>query len=227
MLSQKRMKINHAKRKSCKKQSKSKISKPKIGLATINARSVNNKVSVIWDAIYEHNLDLCAITETWLKSIDGPIIHQLSDKNYSYVGKNREHKKGGGVGLIFNKNVKVRPIELKNYVSFELLALDVHSDNRHIVLYIIYRPPNAASFQTFFAEFRQLLDVSVNITDNVVYTGDFNIAVNIDSKETREFNNILSEYGLKQYVTFATHILGNTLDLIITKENQKIITRCN
>ena len=42
--------------------------------AVVNCRSVGNKINDIKLEIYNHNLDLCALTETWIKEDENNTI---------------------------------------------------------------------------------------------------------------------------------------------------------
>ena len=62
-------------------------------------------------------------------------------------------------------------------------------------------------------------------TEPLLIVGDFNIHVNIpnDSKAT-QFLDLLSSLGLDQHVDKPTHISGNTLDLIITRSFDSLVS---
>ena len=64
---------------------------------------------------------------------------------------------------------------------------------------------------------------SVSTTNNVIMVGDFNLHINSpnddDACNIMEITQVL---GLHQNITFPTHILGNTLDLILSEANNKI-----
>ena len=45
--------------------------------AVINARSLRNKTAVFVDHIIDQNIDVCAVTETWLKDKDTASIADL------------------------------------------------------------------------------------------------------------------------------------------------------
>nr|XP_054774602.1 uncharacterized protein LOC129282765 [Lytechinus pictus] len=62
-----------------------------------NARSAVNKFDELSAIIQVHDVDLCAITETWYKH-DLP-LGLVSIPGYSMFIKSREHRSGGGVAL--------------------------------------------------------------------------------------------------------------------------------
>ena len=61
-------------------------------------------------------------------------------------------------------------------------------------------------------------------TDPLLITGDFNIHVSSKSdNDVLKFLDLLQSMGLRQHVEFPTHVSGNTLDLVITREVDSIL----
>jgi hypothetical protein len=63
----------------------------------------------------------------------------------------------------------------------------------------------------------------------MLMVGDFNIHVgNPGNPMANKFFSLLNSFGLSQQVHVATHLDGNhTLDLVITRDSENVITRCN
>ena len=53
------------------------------GGAWLNARSVQNKISLIHDLIVDDGADLVCITETWVGELGGVTLTQLCPPGYS------------------------------------------------------------------------------------------------------------------------------------------------
>lgn len=53
-------------------------------LLLLNAKTVNNKVCLIWDLILNENTDIVCITETWLGAAGGVILPQLCQGAFRY-----------------------------------------------------------------------------------------------------------------------------------------------
>jgi hypothetical protein len=51
---------------------------PQIKMCVINCQSIRNKADVLVDYIKDNNLDMVAMTETWLKSDDNRIVGDLT-----------------------------------------------------------------------------------------------------------------------------------------------------
>ena len=78
----------------------------------------------------------------------------------------------------------------------------------------LYRPPGPTA--SFFVEFQDVVSHLATFSGDLLIMGDFNLHVDISSKQTEDFQDILASLDLFQYVDFPTHIRGHTLDLMIT-----------
>ena len=93
----------------------------------------------------------------------------------------------------------------------------------------IYRPPyselHRVTTSTFFKESGEhLSDLAVS-SCRVLICGDFNIPVNENSStDTKRLCDILNATGFHQHVSGMTHRLGNTLDLVITRNSDSILS---
>ena len=85
---------------------------------------------------------------------------------------------------------------------------------------VLYRPP-LSKMDTFINEFFEIIS---NIhTSNTIILGDFNIYINQQTPASISLMHSLEMLNLKQYINFPTHIGGNTLDLVITPSDCKLI----
>ena len=111
---------------------------------------------------------------------------------------------------------------------FELLECSIQSNNHKFRLFVIYRPPPSKSNQlktsTFFEEWLDFLDYTVNISEEIIITGDLNFHIDdINNPDGRRFLETIYDRGLEQHVAGATHAHGHTLDVVISRENSRII----
>lgn len=100
-------------------------------LFTINCRFVKNKTVSFSDFIVENNVDIMAITETWLGTDTDQIV--LIPDGYKMCHKPRRGRKGGGVPVIARLNLKI--VEEKQScenVQFNFNTLDVSCTHRII-----------------------------------------------------------------------------------------------
>ena len=187
-------------------------------LCHINCRSVCNKASEVSDIIKDHDVDLCALGETWLKGDDRdkPVVAELLPDGFKIEHMARA-KRGGGVALVFREHISVAQKRRSNWESFEYMECLVQT-NVPLRLVIVYRPPHHGnSFNTFINDFTAYLEQLIVTNGQLLITGDFNIHLDGSSKECSDFMVLLRSFGLIQHVRVPTHTAGHTLDLLITK----------
>ena len=90
-------------------------------VSVMNARSVRNKTLIIKDFVVDNNVDVLAITETWLRSGDDVIIGELIPAGYCLSECPRLGGAGGGVGLLYKKGIKMKTRLCDKFTSFEWL----------------------------------------------------------------------------------------------------------
>ena len=70
-------------------------------LAHINARSIKNKIPQFQEYITYANIDLCALTETWLKPDDDDIAKVVPPQGYTFLSWPRQDGwRGGGIAIV-------------------------------------------------------------------------------------------------------------------------------
>ena len=103
----------------------SKPSTKLLQFCVLNARSINNKTLHIKDYVVDNKIDILAITETWLKSDDDCYftIRDICPQDYVFNHIPRTTGTGGGVGLLFKKNLKIKKLQTWIFRSFELMEV--------------------------------------------------------------------------------------------------------
>ena len=86
----------------------------------------------------------------------------------------------------------------------------------------IYTNPHQPALQP--SMFNALLENIYPTTDNLVIIGDFNIHMDTNSNDSKKFRALLGSFDLLQKVNFPTHILGHTIDLVLTKSRNDNIS---
>ena len=197
-------------------------------LCLVNPCSVCNKASELCDFIIDNALDLCVITETWLKGDDrdSVILAELQPQGYKTVHAPRKSR-GGEVAIMHKDSITITSSKQCSFHSFESLECLMHTTPT-VRLITIYRPPpsraNGHTFKNFMDEISTYFEALVISTGQLLILGDFN--VHIDNKQDREgveFLNLVESFGLKQHVTQATHRSGHTLDLVLTRTQDPLI----
>ena len=197
--------------------------------STVNTRSVRNKTGSLVEHVINSDVDICAITETWLTAKDGVVRAALKPEGYSFQDHPREKDRaGGGTGIMYRSNIDVTKVTAANLNSFEYSEWLIKLLNLHLRLFIVYRVPYSESHPVpmgvFFEEFSCLLEDFINYTEPIILAGDFNIHVDsIDNADSVKFLDLLESTGLVQHVTTSTHESGHILDNIITRSCDKLV----
>jgi len=188
-------------------------------LSLVNARSVRNKTTTLNDFICENDIDILAITETWLSADnDGAVISSLLPNGYAIHQNPRLSRGGGGLALIFKSSIKVERQKQFNYTSFEYLDCIVKLSKEFRII-LVYRPPNNSLQSQFIDEFSDLGNNLASSRLEPIFLGDFNCHIDIkDNIFSARFCDLLKAHTLIQHVDLATHNRGHTLDLVITRE---------
>ena len=178
------------------------------------------------DFVIDHDIDILAITETWLQpgNIDEVDIGTLCPIGYRFFHVPRSYSLGGGVGLLFKETINVNSQITDTFKSFEYMDARLRC-LQGIRILVIYRPPGRSSYDLFYEEFSKLIEQTAVSPGGLLIVGDFNLHVDDgDNFQARRFVDILESYNLRQHVTRATHISGHTLDLAITKSNDAFLS---
>ena len=130
-----------------------------------NARSICNKTTAFSDYVLEHDIDLMAITETWLSDDSYIVIGELTPPGYSFINvprlsnnSNTTHNYGG-VGLLYKTPLGMFRHPFNRMTTFE----HAHFTNkgREINIVVIYRPPpspkNGFTTSQFLSEFETFI----------------------------------------------------------------------
>ena len=104
--------------------------------------------------------------------------------------------------------------------SFEYATWEISINRRSKTLAVLYHPPyslrNKSTNKAFLDDFTDYMANLLSERRNNIVLGDFNLHVsNDDDINSAIFNDTVEAMGLYQHVSYPTHRLGNTLDLII------------
>ena len=108
-----------------------------VKLGVMNCQSIGGKLDFVFDHIKEYQLDIVALTETWLSNEDSKnkhVIDQCVAHGYTLHHSPRTYgRRGGGVGILVSNAIKVTFRRI--HVSPQTIYL------RLIVIYCM-PPPN-------------------------------------------------------------------------------------
>jgi hypothetical protein len=190
-------------------------------------------VDVITHHLITYDLDLLAITETWLTERHGDDdLLNICPTEFSAVHSARlGGRRGGGVALIYRESYRTHVVSFGyTATSFEYLMVLLQCNSTCIRLVIVYCPPSQSTkcsdgqFLSDFSGFLQLLVVS---SGKLLIVGDVNIHVDVARNSTAcKFLTLLDSFGLSQHIRGITHLDGHTLDLVISRFSDNVICEC-
>ena len=193
-----------------------------INVGVFNSRSLCNKTAGVFEYLSDHGIDVCFLTETWLRKGDTSKVTEIKELGYNIAHQSRQGK-GGGVAIASKRHIEITRRNSTPYKSFEHLECTIKSATNELLrLVCVYRSCNSkySNIADFCTEFDEYIEGLMHLPGKLLIAGDFNIHVedNTDA-DFKRFSNILILHGLVQHVESATHIGGGTLDLILTREN--------
>ena len=134
---------------------------------------------------------------------------------------------GGGIGVMHKTAVGLEkhPGIVTYFKSFEFTDVLLKHSSLCLRLPIVYKPQTMAdgtsSAAKFFEEFPSFLESLAIVHGSLLIVGDFNLHVNDASdRSAQRFLRLLEAFNLKQHVWVPTHRSGNTLDLVITRNDE-------
>ena len=173
--------------------------------ALINCRSVINKTQEIQLKLIRNNLDLCILTETWIKEGDTITPTRLCPKGYKSLSIYRQDKIGGGIAIIYKSGLNISSSRDEPYKTMESSSFIISNGNKQLNLTAIYRPPNTNVLE-FCNELASLLENNINSISELLLLGDFNIAVNKPSDSgSATYLDVLDSFNLINKVNKPTH----------------------
>ena len=191
----------------------------RVKCAVWNAQLVNNKILNLLQILDDDSIDICFLTETWLKTQHNYVTAALSESGYKITHNTRTAKKGGGVAIISRNNLESKYEKSVEFTSFECIIQSFRTKNNPINLtsIVIYRPEShSENISVFLDELYSLIEYAQLNFKNFLICGDFNIHFNKSADPTTmKFHDVLKTFSLSQSVNTATHKCGNTLDLIL------------
>lgn len=131
-------------------------------LCSMNARSIRNKTSDIFELICDSKPDIVAITETWLTTMDSAVKVEVCPEGYKIVDHPRTGRRGGGTALIYSDSFSVKKADAGQKDSFEFSEWLVTSSSHNVRVVIVYRPPYSVDHRVpcsvFIAEFSEYME---------------------------------------------------------------------
>ena len=174
-----------------------------------------NKTADFKLELMEHHLDVCALTETWIREGDDNTAIQLCPDGYSSVSIPRGGTIGGGIAILHKSDITLRNKSIYNYQTMECADFLLDFQNMLVNLCVIYRPPDT-SIAAFCEDLTDYQERNVISPGRMIIVDDINIPINKEQHpDTALFEETLDGLDLRDHVNFATHHLGTVLMLLL------------
>ena len=141
-----------------------------IKFGCLNARSICNKTPGVLELLGDQHIDICFLTESWLKLNDKAKFAEFREYGYNILSAPRKGR-GGGVGFLFNSCIKLKRNNVVSYKSFEVLEAVLKGNDEMIRLSVVYRTTQVSSKEKyaqtrltlFYQEFSEYLEQMHNM----------------------------------------------------------------
>ena len=165
--------------------------------------------------------------------MDKKCIGELVPSGYKFKHAPRPgDRQGGGVGLVYKSAIKVKvhgSSKDDGYTHFEHMDCDLSVDKTSFRLAVVYRPgptkENRLKNAVFFYQWSTFLAEYATQSKEIVIVGDLNFHVDVkNNHEAQRFADTLNTCGLRQHVHEPTHVLGHTLDVVISRDGSNVVS---
>ena len=152
----------------------------------MNPWSISNKTTAIHDFITSNQVDVLAISESWMRGKENNKPekiqhHEILPKSHHMIILPRpDGARGGGLAILYKKcfGVKILDYSKKKSDQFEYLVLSVAVNKSILRLILLYRPNptkvNGLSVARFWEQFEEFLSKHICCTEELIITGDLN-----------------------------------------------------
>ena len=194
-------------------------------MSLLNARSICNKLPELHNVIYNENISVLMVTETWLNcNIPNGLLDP--EGKFNIFRYDRALKGGGGVCIFVDKALKAVECTLTGWhPDMQVCCVDVISQSMKCRLINVYRSTDALNqSETFTKQLVQCLETIAKVHWPCYIAGDFN-APDIDwdnlcclrDSGDKCLMDFAVTNGFSQVVTKPTR-LNNKLDIVLVNE---------
>ena len=188
-----------------------------LSVLQLNVRGLINKQSDLTNILEygsKNTVNVALLCETWLRHDTTKLVNL---HNYSIVSKERVGRKGGGICILIQNDLKYqhRPELEFDSDCLEHIIVELKSDTKPILLVSCYGAPNTNQLQ-FLKEYKTLLNTICIKERHVIIGMDHNLDLlkNTVHKNTQEFLELNLGHRLLPCISKLTRITHSTAMLI-------------
>lgn len=181
-----------------------------------NAGSLNTNHDEFIVALIDHDLDILAVNETWLRRGEENRASIVPGYRLKHIPRSDKIKngRGGGVGFYARQGIPFKPIQLTPVQeSVEQMWLSLVVNTRKIAFGTAYRPP-WQDVDVFLDSLTHTIS-SLSDFDSLVLLGDFNVnLLNNNDIKTDKMKDFFHICSLDQLISEPTHFTDHSKTLI-------------
>ena len=179
--------------------------------------------------LQEHPFDILTLSQTLKYDVN--LLNYVQILGYKFSYKNRNERRGGGVGLYLKDSIEYKVHHDLNKIdeSIEHLWIECKGNNctKSYLVAASYQPSSGEKEKFVWIEKLDMLLSVVNSTWNktIIITGDANIHYFKPSVAFKRYKEVIETYNLEQHITIPTRKGAKITNHIITnlQENKLII----
>lgn len=203
-------------------------------IVQLNVRSIYHKVGAISKELDESRIGVLGITETWLN--DSTPSSLVNIDGYVLLRNDRPRCRGGGTCLYVKDDLEYEiPDDIVNNRDIEMQSVTIMGRNdfqrhKHIVVILIYRPPNGNSNRACELLREYIKGIAEYEKKEIVIMGDLNWDMNdIEGIGKKLVADIADEFDLTQQIkqpTRVTQRCSTLIDIILTNMKNIAYSGC-
>ena len=163
----------------------------------VNCQLVVSKTQLIQTEVSVNKLDICALTETWIKKDDKLTMHCICPSGYKCIAL--PNKMGGWIAIVHREeiNTTLQNNSCTPNLEHAVFNIDNKDPQESNQLHLVYRPPDSSV--TFFVdEISDKFERDIIKPGQITLLDDFNIKMNKpEDADTIIFSDFLESFGLE------------------------------
>ena len=154
-----------------------KMNETDLNIMHLNVRGLINKQDPLLRLITtlggKNKVSMVSLNETWLCN---DTISKVDIAGYNYVGKCREGRKGGGIGVLLSDEIRYRELndKLPKLPTIEYICIEVLMKRKAIIVVSLYRPPNQLASESI-SDIKKLLELLEKENKELILCSDHNL----------------------------------------------------
>ena len=114
-----------------------------LSIAHLNTQSMSSTFDEFQIMLYQHPFDIITLSETWLRN-DTNLLQYLQIPGYSFCYKNRDQRRGGGVGMYIKLTVKYKERQdlskLDETIEHMWIECQGKNKSKNYLVGVLYQP---------------------------------------------------------------------------------------